>query len=211
MRNLFLGLVLALISTVAYGQNTNAYVAPGDLRTFLDYNLGANTAFPATTPSAYIKGEKFQYGKANPVNSFSWGSFYAVDGSWANPKTNNDPCPVGYRIPTAVEWQGVINNNVIKWFGDFIEDDTNNNNRHTSGLLINNSLFLPAAGTNYYVNGNLFSNNASGVYWSADASGFANYGKTLSFVKSLISNNQKLEVSIYSNKNTGASVRCIKE
>jgi hypothetical protein len=161
MRNLLLGFVLAFISTTVYAQTQQAYVAPGDLRTFLDYNLGADTSLPPKVPSMGLKGDKYQWGRiAKVTSSTDFNATPPTDNALSDTfKTVNDPCPSGYRIPTAKEWQGVIDNNSIQWVGDFIEDGTNMYNRHTSGILINNSMFLPAAGVNNYGSGNLYSNN----------------------------------------------------
>ena len=212
MKNLFLGLVLTFISTVAYSQTQQAYVAPGDLRTFLDYNIGADTSLPAATPSLGIKGDKFQWGVLNKVDTSTDWNTSAPDTALSDSnKTSNDPCPSGYRIPTGAEWSGVIANNPVQWIGNFYEDGYGVYNRHTSGILINNSLFLPAAGA-VNVGGTIASNNASGMYYSTTSLGYLNYVSALVFYWSggIPGSTKALQVNpMY--KPRGGNVRCIKD
>lgn len=119
--------------------------------------------------------------------------------------------PSGYRIPTGAEWSGVIANNSVQWVGNFYEDGYGVYNRHTSGLLINNSLFLPAAGS-INVGGEIASNNANGVYWSTTSLGYLNYVSALIFywAGQMPSTSKGIQVNpMY--KPRGGSVRCIKE
>lgn len=210
MKNLFLGCVLALISTLVNSQTQQAYVAPGDLRTFLDYNLGADTSLPSNIPSSGIKGDKYQWGVTAKIdNSTDWSASPATDAALSDAvKTANDPCPTGYRLPTGAEWQGVIANNSVQWVGNFYEDGWGSYNRHTSGLLINNSLFLPSAGS-INVGGEVASNNASGVYWSSTGLGYLNYSSALVFYWAGQMPSTSKANPLY--KSRGGNIRCIQQ
>jgi uncharacterized protein (TIGR02145 family) len=77
-----------------------------------------------------------------------WSETPAVDGSWVDYfKTIYDPCPAGYRVPSAAEWKGVLDNNTLTKTGSFAASNTN----FTSALHIgpnasSRTLTLPAAG-----------------------------------------------------------------
>lgn len=96
MKNLFLGLMLSLISIAGISQTQQAYVTSGDLRTFLDYNIGADNSLPSTTPSLGIKGDKYQWGLPNKIdNSTNWNAAPSPDTALSDvTKTANDPCPL---------------------------------------------------------------------------------------------------------------------
>lgn len=53
-------------------------------------------------------------------------------------KTANDPCPASFRVPTAIQWQGVIDNNVKNFIGSWTSGSTNYN----SGIRFGNFLFF---------------------------------------------------------------------
>ena len=111
------------------------------------------------------------YGIAAPFNATTTGdNAGAVAGwdptasltGWGVPKTINDPCPTGWRVPTQTEWQGVVANNTITRVGAFNAGTAN----YTSGARYGTSLFLPAAGyrNNTLNSGALVARNSIGFY-----------------------------------------------
>jgi hypothetical protein len=130
-----------------------------------------------------------------------WSTTPAANGAWADgSKTVNDPCPAGFRIPTAAQWTGVINAtlNPRTFIGSFTGGTTN----YSSGIQFGSSLFLPAAGFRGTSNGTLFLRGSDGYYWGSGASG--SNGQSLVFVSSIA-------VTSVSNRNSGFSLRCIAE
>ncbi|MCT3914434.1 hypothetical protein HZQ04_00005, partial [Elizabethkingia anophelis] len=117
-------------------------------------------------------------------------------------KTVNDPCPAGYRVPTAAQWQAVINNNQIGRVGTWTNSATN----YTSGLNIggngNSTLFLPAAGSRVFTDGTLGLRGNYGRYWSSSEATSNAY--FLNFTSS--------SVFVYDiSRSDGFSVRCVAE
>jgi hypothetical protein len=145
-----------------------AKISPTEYRNFMCHNLGAaNTDADPFTPSWEINGGYWQWGRKEQAAAGPSGpgameaSAAAVDGwitthmpndSWKNfSKTLNDPCPVGYRVPTKSEWDAVISNNTISNIGSWIGNTLN----YGSAKKIGDNLILPAAGTRYSSNGML--------------------------------------------------------
>ncbi|OPB70933.1 hypothetical protein BAY12_16275 [Elizabethkingia bruuniana] len=101
----------------------------------------------------------------NTIPSLPW------DTAWNdNIKTDQDPCPSGYKVPSKEQWQGVIDNNPISSIGTWSPDYTASN----SGFLFGKGLFLIAAGQRYQTGGIQLTkafdgspNNINGVYWSS--------------------------------------------
>jgi len=163
---------------------------------------GIDGANPCTSP---VYGAAAPWGNTtgndNAGAITGWSTTPAANGAWADgSKTVNDPCPAGFRIPTAAQWTGVINAtlNPRTFIGSFTGGTTN----YSSGIQFGSSLFLPAAGFRGNSNGTLFLRGSDGYYWGSGASG--SNGQSLVFVSSIA-------VTSVSNRNSGFSLRCIAE
>jgi uncharacterized protein (TIGR02145 family) len=149
-------------------------------KNFMCYNLGAaNTSADPITPSWEINGGYWQWGRlaqaatgptgsdpsqANDGPVSGWNTTNVANGSWADgSKTANDPCPVGYRVPTKAQWDGVIANNTPTSVGSFNTSATN----YGAGRKFGDQLMLPAAGSRFSDDGALNGRGGSGGYWSS--------------------------------------------
>jgi hypothetical protein len=114
---------------------------------------------------------------------------------WRSPQNNNlwqgvnginNPCPIGYRIPTQPEFQEEANSWSI----------ANNNGAFISPLK------LSRAGNRYFTGGQISDVNLGCFYWSS----------SLNFTdaKWLVAGASSLSVNASTNRAYGASVRCIK-
>jgi uncharacterized protein (TIGR02145 family) len=113
------------------------------------------------------------------------------------PKTANDPCPDGWRIPTVEEWQSV--------FGDASGNTLEWNNSETKGIKISPTggtatLFIPAAGRRHYSTGNVVTANASGYYATTTAAS-----------RFYITGSRDASIDSSNPIGYGSSVRCVKE
>jgi uncharacterized protein (TIGR02145 family) len=199
-----------------------AYVAPGQWKEFMCYNLGvANEDADPFTPSWEIIGGYWQWGRAkeaapgpagpgtassntNAGEIKGWNDVVAPDKSWIdNKKTKSDPCPSGYRVPTKTEWDDVLGNNKITRVGYTWEDSHTN---YSTGRMIGEKLFLPAAGYRDLGNGALGLRGRYGHYWSSTENGSSNawylgFGSAGAYTFG----------NYYYNRSDGFSVRCIAE
>ena len=182
---------------------------------FLCYNLGAaNTSADPFTPSWEINGGYWQWGRkaeaaagpagpnagdANDGAVSGWNAAGAPDGAWSDAsKTSSDPCPVGYRVPTKAQWDGLISNNTITAVGTSWTDGPTS---YSSGMKFGDYLLLPAAGVRFFNNGSLFFRGTSGYYWSSTEAG-SNVAWGLAF--DIMNNNTVNESRVF-----GTTVRCI--
>ncbi|HFK5537934.1 TPA: FISUMP domain-containing protein [Elizabethkingia anophelis] len=106
-----------------------------------------------------------------------WNSSSKPGGSWSDTsKTGNDLCPPGYRVPTSIQWQAVIDNNDIERVGSWAGDGN-----YTSALYFRNpsnirALMFPTTSYRYLTDGWLISRGNSGDYWSSSEAGsLSNY------------------------------------
>lgn len=123
-------------------------------------------------------------------------------GSEENPIKNSqfDPCPDGWRVPTAFEFKSLI---------DYVDKEWTELN-HVHGYKFKHSnpevsceLFLPAAGRLNAVDGISYDRNVEGYYWAntADA-GNSSY---------LFIHSSGCSVNYRGSRAGGCSIRCIKE
>ena len=179
--------------------------------TWMNKNLGAlHEATSSTDAAAY--GDLYQWGRttdghekrnstvvAGPVASGSEGANFITSGTtpfdwlstqdntrWGVPKTANDPCPTGYRVPTETELTA-----------ERLLFPTNN-----AAGAYNSELKLPVAGSRRYYTGALYEVGVRGFYWTSTING------TTASTLSLSSSN----VNMFGyDRSNGLSVRCIKE
>jgi uncharacterized protein (TIGR02145 family) len=178
-------------------------------RVWMDRNLGASRAATSSTDDqAY--GDLYQWGRSadghqkrtSPTTTTrssgdqpGHGSFIISSGDWRSPRNDNlwqgvnginNPCPVGYRLPTEAEWNAER--------GSWSSND--------SAGAIASPLKLTLAGYRNSSSGERETVGSVGNYWSSSVSGI--YARYLIFSSSY--------AAMYSlSRADGYSVRCIKD
>jgi len=175
---------------------------------WMDRNLGANRAATSSTDTLSY-GDLYQWGRAadghekrtsgttstlSDTDTPGHGDFILSSNDWRSSQNDNlwqgvdgvnNPCPVGFRVPTEAEWQEEIDNGGL----------TNSAGAFSSPLK------LPVAGSRYFVDGSLRSVGSLGFYWSSSVDG--TFARRLGFLSSsafMVSNFRAF----------GYSVRCLK-
>ena len=186
---------------------------PATGKTWMDRNLGASRAAISSTDTAAY-GDLYQWGRRSDghqcrnssttstlssTDQPAHGSFILVTTSpldWRSPQNNNlwqgvnglnNPCPIGYRLPTDLELSA---------------ERTSWSQSNSIGAFIS-PLKLPMAGQRSSFNSGLFDVGADGYYWSSTVSG--SNSSYLKFSSTLIG-----ALSTYMPA-FGLSVRCIKD
>ena len=182
--------------------------------TWMDRNLGASrAAMNSTDTNAY--GDLYQWGRAvdghekrssattstlSSIDQPEHGDFIITSSGqsqddWRSPQNNtlwqgadgiNNPCPIGYRLPTATEWEAE-------------QDSWSSNN---SDGAYGSPLKLPMAGSRLYYDGSFYRVGSYGYYWSSSL-----VGSTSNFLFFL--NNNAAVSNNY--RAYGFSVRCRKD
>jgi len=158
---------------------TQVATSSTDLASYGDlYQWGRNTDGHQIRTSTTVAG---------PVESGSEGtSFITNNGDWLSTNTTsqavndarwnsgsegtpekvdaNDPCPAGYRVPTATELEAELNNGGDGFWG------TGSVQNNAAGAFAS-VLKLPLAGYRYYSTGALTNVGSFGYYWSSTVSG----------------------------------------
>ena len=203
---------------------------------FMCQNLGATGGINPFSPEAGNHGAKYQWGSTGlaaeqgtrwisqatdqntpgtlsgwlttsnkPANAWN-------NGTEAAPvKSANDPCNVGYRIPTKTELAGLIANNTVDRTGSWTNSTTN----YTTALYFKNpeglrTLMFPIAGYRERAGGSPITNRGEyGYYWTGTYDGTTT--PNASYYSMFISN---AAVALQGNggyPEYGFSVRCIAE
>jgi uncharacterized protein (TIGR02145 family) len=194
-----------------------ALVAANTWKNFMCHNLGADESADPFTPTYATNGAYYQWGhkeQAAPAPTdengsepaFTWSSVnYSgyfgdnTDTGNATAKSDYDPCPSGYRVPSYNEWDYLRQNNTKTDVGIWTNSSTG-----WAGSKFGEGLILPAAGARNSTNGTLEYRGYAGVYWSTRRSVGA-YAHIMIFYNS---NNSRMDDNSYL---YGFSVRCIEE
>ena len=186
-------------------------------RTWMDRNLGASQTALFSSNSASF-GDLYQWGRKsdghqcrNSTTTTVLSSSYlpnhddfilsSITGEWQTLQNDNlwqgvngvnNPCPIGYRLPSIVE----LNSELLTW------SSPNATSAFTSPLK------LPAAGFRTYYEGLFGFLGTFGYYWSSSISG--NESQILDFASSSSSNFAHAYIANFERAN-GASIRCIKD
>ena len=179
--------------------------------TWMDRNLGASRVATSQTDSdAY--GDLYQWGRftdghqsrtsstvdtnsdidnpphgdwiTEPSNPYDWRT-PQNDNLWQGVNGINNPCPIGYRLPTETEW--------ITEFQAWSSQDA------TGGF--NSPLKLSLGGERSNNDGDLINVGNTGYYWTSTVNGSWANRLNVSFVAN---------INKYGARGGGASVRCIK-
>ncbi|MCC5916356.1 MAG: hypothetical protein JJU02_03420 [Cryomorphaceae bacterium] len=181
-------------------------------KTWMDRNLGASrVAISPTDDQAF--GDLYQWGRfadghqcrsssttpnLSGSDKPSHGNFIIVSNSpfdWRSPQNDNlwqgvnganNPCPIGFRLPTETE----LNSERISW--------TSND----SAGAFSSQLKLPAAGIRDGFNGSLQAEGQNGSYWSSVVSMSNARLLSIGWGNAIIAS---------SNRDSGRAIRCIKD
>lgn len=169
------------------------------LPTVVEGGVSIATGNNQNNSNVYYRGiSEYNSDWVYPQDNKLWNS-----GTESNPvKTEYDPCPVGWRIPTFSELDELTIN-----YSDFIAEKSGQNGRWFSGAADFDAnadqIFLPAAGNIYYNQGDFYYRSRYGYYWSSTAN--TCYSYMICF-----SNKSNLDKGSVSRAN-GYSVRCVQE
>jgi uncharacterized protein (TIGR02145 family) len=158
---------------------------------FYQWGRGADGHQLLNSPNTDTKSSTDQPGNGNFIlesdnsNPYDW-RIPQNPNLWQGVNGDNNPCPSGFRLPTAAEWDAER----LSW------------SSNDAVGAFTSPLKLPLAGYRSFYNGGISLLGTDGYYWSSTVNGF--YSRSLSF-RPLGAN-----VTITDYRANGNSVRCIK-
>lgn len=162
---------------------------------------GTFAASPESLGMLYQWNCDIGWSSTDPITSspsgHSWNkSWHSNSTTW---ESSNDPCPVGWRVPTQSEIESLIKGGVAK-----ISKNGVNGYQFGSG---SNTIFLPAVGSRDGTLISISGSNSRGKYWSCTPNNNA-----LDYVFGLIFDEKNSpKSSAYIRHNDGISIRCVAE
>jgi uncharacterized protein (TIGR02145 family) len=166
------------------------------------YQWGNNLALAST-------GTENNWANATTTTAGTPG-YFSDDDAWGNSgaKTANDPCPVGWRVPSTTQWRSLANGNESSFSINTTGVVTTSGNKWTwkttttTGVQIGDFLFLPAVGCRNGVS-NMLYQQKDAYYWSRTPNGANAYFLFLS--------SSSVGPASASGRDYGRSVRCVVE
>ena len=157
------------------------------------YQWGRATGWSSTDP---IKG----YDAAGEITGATWDNSDEPGGEWM---AANDPCPEGWRLPTAEETGKLcdgtkVTNEVVPASAESPAGRT------FTDKATGEAIFLPAAGYRNNVTGLLGGVGVMGAYWTVTAGDAVGYGLYMLFMY-----NYDASPADNANRANGYSVRCV--
>jgi uncharacterized protein (TIGR02145 family) len=126
------------------------------------------------------------------------------------PKTVNDPCPPGWKVPSMKQWASIFRDDVVANYAENGLPPTaataNTWTWTTSGYMIGSSLFLPVADYRWPNTGLLDSKDNDSFYWSTSLA----YDGTPQVYYLWFDHTQVAPATVY-DRGYAFSVRCIAE
>ena len=156
---------------------------------------GRFAARPESAGRIFQWNRRKAWSASGSVQNWDYPAVFGQSWSW---ERSNDPCPRGWRVPTAMELQSLVDAGSIATTRNGVNGRLFGTGR--------NQIFLPAAGARDRNGGVLMGVNEAGFYWSSTRyDGYTNAAISLEFFP------DEIGVENYHFRADGMSIRCVAE